>query len=286
MTEKSASKEGLEGQINQLDADILSLLLRRFQLMRELNKKRCLKKKEAAYMPDYEAMIIRRLLGQMGKDMDTVALVKIWREIMSAGTQMYRKMPIAVYTKERGYDMLTLAKDYFGIGAHYLSCISTAQAIQKVSADEAGAAVLPLFEQAEESWWTFLASSEQDHLAIVAKLPFVKSDFHLKSNEAFVVSKVSSEPTGHDKSLFAIEMRMQTSMASLKTMLEEVGLTVDSVWPAYNLSRVYLFAVEVDGFIAADDDRLVLFHAKNQQNIQLLRRIGGYATQKVLSWVA
>lgn len=283
MIKKTGMRDCLESRIERLDAEILSRLLKRFQLVRDLTQARHLKKKDPAYLPDYEAKVIRRLLAGCSKDVDVVTLAKIWREIMSAGMLSERHMPIAVYTKERANDMMTLAKDYFGIGARYLACVSTAQAIQKVSQDEAGAALLPLFEQAEDSWWTFLSSSEQDRLSIVAKVPFVKHKTHLKSNEAFVVAKVASEATGRDKSLFAIEMRMQTSMASLKTMLEEVGLKVESVWPAYNLSRVYLFAVEVDGFIAADDDRLILFHAKNQQNIQLLRRIGGYAAQEVLA---
>ncbi len=269
-------------KIDEIDTAILDALASRFRLHEKLCAARQLPSHMISYAPDREAVNVRSLLTRKEPGLQAQNLVKIWREIISAANQMYRPFTIAVYTKERPHEMMNLAKDYFGSSSHYLPCISTSQAIQRVENTECGAAVLPLFEHAEESWWTSLSSPEHKHLTIVAKLPFVRTPDYLRSNEAFVVSTVMSEPTGRDKSLFAIEMTCQTSMASLKNLLSECGLRVEAVWPAYNLSRVYLFAVELDGYITSDDDRIVLFQAKNKQNIQMLRRIGGYAEPEII----
>lgn len=282
MAASRESVDSLLSQIDEIDASILKALDHRFQISEKLYTARRLPKGTLSYAPDREALSLRRLLRQKQKFIHSQALVRIWREIISAGARMYRPFNIAVYTKERGHDMMDLAKNYFGSDGCYLSCISTSQAIQKISSKGAGVAVLPLFEQSEDSWWTALSSPEHKHLAIVARLPFGKTKNYLHSNEAFVVGTVPSEPTGLDKSLFAVEMSCQTSMASLKKLLEDVGFTVDGVWPAYNLSRIYLFAIELNGYVTMDDDRMVLFQARHKNNIQMMRRIGGYAVQEEL----
>ncbi len=280
---RSTKSADYQKQINDIDTAVLALLKKRFELNEDMWASEKLPKKAVSYAPDREAMHVRALLQKKEFGLQDQNLVKIWREIISAANQIHKPFSIAVYTKERQHEMMNLAKDYFGSSSHYQPCVSVSQAIQRVGNAESGAAVLPLFEHAEESWWTSLFSPENKHLSIVAKLPFVRTADYLRSNEAFVVSTVASEPTGKDKTLLAVEMTCQTSMASLKNLLTECGLTVDAVWPAYNLSRIYLFAVELDGYITLDDDRMVLFQAKNKQNIQMLRRIGGYAEPEVIT---
>lgn len=282
MTDTRKSVDSLLKQMDEIDASILKALEDRFRVSEKLYATRHLPKGTLSYDPDREALSLRRLLKQKQKFIRSRALVQIWREIISAGAQMCHPFSIAVYTKERSHEMMDLAKNYFGSDASYLSCISTAQAIQKISTKGAGVAVLPLFEQSEDSWWTALSSPEHKHLAIVARLPFGKTKDYLHSNEAFVVSTVPAESTGNDKSLFAIEMSCQTSMTSLKKLLEDVGFTVDGVWPAYNLSRIYLFAIELHGYVTMEDDRMILFQARHKNDIQMMRRIGGYAIQEDL----
>ena len=72
------------------------------------------------------------------------------------------------------------------------------------------------------------------------------------------------------------------NLKSSAEVLEEVGLTVHQVWPAYHLSRIYLFAVELDGYITPDDKRIVLFKKAQEKNVFLMRPIGGYAMQENL----
>ncbi len=268
-----------EQQIKDVDTEILMLLARRFELVKGLSVAKNMPEGMIAYAPDSEAQAIRSLMVQNNGVLEPMVLSKIWREIISASDQLYQPFSIAVYTKEKPREMMDLAKNYFGTDGQYSSCVSIGQAIQKVDRGDAGAAVLPLFEQSEESWWTGLASRDHQNLTIAAKLPFVKQGGGRAVAEAYVVSHVIPEPTGDDRSLFAVEMASQTSIGSLKNMFDEYGLAVNQVWPAYNLSRIYLFAVELDGFITELDKRVVRFLQKNPKTVQMIRRIGGYAVQ-------
>lgn len=279
MEQDKVSAEEFQNQINKIDVDILKLLIKRNDLTKLLQAKLRLPKGMIAYEPDREAMALRGVLTKNQGQLPIQGLVKIWREILSGEGQMLRPFSIAVYAKENTHEMIELTKDHFGTMAKYIPCLSVSQAIQKIDTKGAGVAVLPLFEQSEDSWWTALATGEHKALKIVAKLPFLKQKGKL-GKEAYVISEVPVKPTGNDRTLFAIEMATQTSLASLKSFLETTGLKVHQVWPAYNLSRIYLFAVEFDGVVEMSDKRLQAFVKAQEKNIQLIRPIGGYAVQE------
>jgi len=268
-----------EQQIKDVDTEILMMLARRFELVKGLAFAKNLPEETIAYAPGSEALAIRSLMAQNNGVLEPKVLAKIWREIIAASDQLHCSFPIAVYTKEKPHEMMDLAKDYFGTDGHYSACVSIGQAIQKIDHGDAGVAVLPLFEHSEESWWTGLASRDHQDLKIVAKLPFVKNAGMTAACEAFVVSTVAAEETGLDRSLFVVEMSSQTSIGSLKNMFRDYGLAVNQVWLAHNLSRIYLFAVEMEGFVSETDERIVQFRTKNPQSVQMIRRIGGYAVQ-------
>lgn len=271
----------IQNQIGTIDAEILSLLVRRFEAVKALSVQENIPEDEISYRPDREAKVMRNAIEQNNGMLPVGSLSKIMREIISIEQQIHRAFNVAVYVKEQSQNMLELSKEHFGTNCRYIPCLSLSQTIQKVDSDEAGVAVLPLFDGAEESWWTTLSCGSHETLKIVAKLPFLKKNT-TSEKEAYVIGRAPFLPTGNDRTLFAIEMSSQTSIASLKSLLEEVGLTVHQVWPAYHLSRIYLFAVELDGYITPDDKRIVLFKKAQEKNVFLMRPIGGYAMQENL----
>ena len=256
----------IQNQISAIDTEILGLLARRFEAVKALSVQENIPEDEISYRPDREAKVMRNAFDQNNNILPVGSLSKIMREIISVEQQIHKSFSVAVYTKERAQDMLELSKDHFGSNCRYIPCLSLSQTIQKVDSDEAGVAVLPPFDGAEESWWTTLSCGSHETLKIVAKLPFLKKNTSV-GREAFVIGRAPFLPTGSDRSLFAIEMSSQTSIASLKSLLEEANLVVHQVWPAYHLSRIYLFAVELDGYILPDDKRIEAFKKAQEKNI-------------------
>lgn len=271
----------IQNQIGAIDTEILSLLVRRFEAVKALSVQENIPEYEISYRPDREAKVMRNAIEQNNGMLPVGSLSKIMREIISIEQQIHRAFNVAVYVKEQSQNMLELSKEHFGTNCHYIPCLSLSQTIQKVDSDEAGVAVLPLFDGAEESWWTTLSCGTHETLKIVAKLPFLKKNV-TSEKEAYVIGRAPFLPTGNDRTLFAIEMSSQTSIASLKSLLEETGLTVHQVWPAYHLSRIYLFAVELDGYVTPDDKRIVSFKKAQEKTVFLMRPIGGYAMQENL----
>lgn len=280
MPSKVKTLLAIQEKIDSIDTEILKLLDLRFVAMKEIALVK--KTQGISYAPDREAASLRSLIQKNTGGLKSRVLVKIWREIVSAMEQLYHPFAVSVYTQEHPHVMMELAKDYFGTDAKCFSCISVSQAIQKVDSQEAGVAVLPLFNQ-QESWWSGLGSKEYQNLRIVARLPFSKPSEESVINEAFVISMVEPEKTGSDRTIFAVELMQQTSIGALKTLFEKSGFQVVQVCPAYDLPEIYLFAVEVDGYVTLVDRRIVDFQEQNEKNIQMIRRIGGYAVQEVMT---
>ncbi|MGN1063702.1 MAG: chorismate mutase, partial [Alphaproteobacteria bacterium] len=187
MSQNKSMITRVQNQINAIDSEILTLLARRFEAVKALSVHENISENDIFYRPDRESMMMRRIFAQNNRVLPVQSLLKIMREIISVEEQLHKPFSIAVYTKECGQDMLELSKDYFGTNGRYIPCLSLGQAIQKVNAKEAGVAVLPLFEQAEESWWTALSSGTNKELKIVAKLPFLKKSHTVSGKEAFVI---------------------------------------------------------------------------------------------------
>lgn len=282
MIQNNAALNSLNEQIDEIDTDILVMLARRFEIIKCLMMAKDLSEDDLLYDPAQEAIIMRRLLQKNNGVLSIPTLVKIWREIITTGQRLYRDFTVAVYTKERANEMLELSKDYFGITGRYLSCLSISQAIYKIDMQEADIAIVPLFEESDESWWTALISAEHNHLKVVARLPFVKTSEQKHKKEALVLAAVPNDETGKDCSLFAIEMTTHTSRASLKKMFEDVGLTVRQIWAATHLSQIHLFAVELEGYISLSDKKILAFQEKYPKNIQMIRYIGGYAIPEIV----
>lgn len=268
----------IQNKIASIDTEILKLLDLRFEVIKKIASLK--KVSDIIYAPDREARALRVLMQRNKGGLKSLVLARIWREIVSASEQLYKPFAVSVYVKENPHGMMELAKNYFGAATKYFPGISVSQTLQKVDSKEAGVAVLPLFDQ-EESWWTGLDSKEHQNLRIVARLPFVKSEDNPSQSEAFIVSTVEAEETGYDRSLFAIEMTDQISIGALKSLLEQSNLKVTQIWPAYDLSQIYLFAVELEGYLTVSDSSVIHFVKQNEKNIQMIRRIGGYAVQEI-----
>ena len=248
----------LRAELDQIDGAIHALLIRRAETVAGVA---ALGVKGAVPLrPGREAAIIRRLLTHnAGQILPNLAIVRIWRELLAAMTQQQRPMLITVAETADTAGMTPLAREHFGAATPLRIRRSSAQAVSEVSAGLAGAAVLPMPADGEPdaaAWWTALMHRGDPRIHVVARLPFWAPRAEgAVDTQALVVCAAPPDPSGHDRSLLALELPAEVSRARLVTLMTTAGFT-----PGPTILRrrdpVMQALVEVDGFVRDDDVRL------------------------------
>ena len=126
-------------------------------------------------------------------------------------------------------------------------------------------------------WWPHLMSGDAAAPLVIARLPFAgPGNGRADSLEALVISRVSPEATGRDRSFIALDVDEGFALSSLGPALAETGLTVifTALWDDKETGGTLLYLAEVDDFVAADDSRVKLFMDSTSLPIKRVFRLG------------
>lgn len=285
MNGEAKSLAQLRRQIDGLDDQIHDLLMRRTEVAGKIG---ALKNGNGGHMrPGREATVMRRLVARHRGELPRALIVRIWREIFSANTALQGPLAIAVYAPEGTFGYRNLARDHFGWRTPMTAFRSAAQVLEAVSDGKAGVGVLPVPHGDDtEPWWRNLARDGGDIPHIVARLPFAVVDTPSGSGpEALAIGLAAPEPTDRDHSFLTIETGEVISRSQLKGLLTTAGLDVLTIHACDDGGRS-LHLVEVEGFVAADDERLSQLPELSEGRLVQARPVGGFAVPLSLEEMA
>ncbi len=281
--EKSLTR--LRRQIDDIDDQIHDLLMQRTEVAGKIG---ALKGAAAGHMrPGREATVLRRLIARHRGDLPRALIVRIWREIFSANTALQGPLAVAVYAPEGTFGYRNLARDHFGWRTPMTAFRSAAQVLEAVSDGKASVGVLPVPHGDEtEPWWRNLARDRDEVPRIIARLPFAVLDAPRGDGpEALAIGLAAPEPTEHDRSYLAIETGDVISRSQLKEILTAAGLDALDIQACDDGGRS-LHLVEVEGFMAADDNRLGQLLELSEGRLARAWAIGGFAVPLSLDEMA
>jgi len=286
MSDHIPSLADLRHDIDVLDDQILDLLRRRAETVQRIAEAKAREPVAADGQPDgflrtgREAQILRRLVTRARGGLPVVALIRIWRELISALYRYQAPVKVAVHAPNKSAARWDLARDFYGSTTPMQLC-TTASAVFRALAEPAALGIMALPEEGEkECWWPLLASRSADTPRIVARLPFVPNPRGRFSElGAYVIANAQPEDSGDDRTLAVLTMsEASPSMARLSSLLTRVGLAGQAVAQYRRGSdegaRVLL---ELPGFIAAEDPRLAALVAADPAQILDAVVIGAYA---------
>ena len=243
--------QALRTEIDALDDAMHDLLMRRAAVVARMAGSRAKTGAGSPLRPGREAAVLRRLLERHEGALSRGAMVRIWRHIFMAHTAIQGGFTAAVAASNGGAPSLALAREHFGTQTPLRASATPAQALAAVSTGEASVAVLPAPSgEGEGAWWQSL---EAPRLSIVARLPFLADA--ARADAALVVAPVPPDASGQDRSLLRLEGSADASRESFARMLAEAGLGGRILYLARQDGRSLALA-EIDGFIAAGDERL------------------------------
>ena len=263
--DRSAGPAGLRvlrAELDRIDDATHDLLIERSRIVSRVGVEG--RKAFTPYRPGREAAILRRLLARHRGPLDPQGIVRIWRELIAAGTALQGGHSVAVFDPDHARGYTQLAREQFGALVPLRVHSSPIQAFGEVEAGHAGIGVLPLpskSETSDERWWTMLMERRwregpepSSRLHIVARLPFWSPRPEgAPLVQALAVSRAEPDPSGEDRSLLGLTVAAETGRARIADDLSAAGLPPRNLL-LYRGETAAL--AEVDGFVTASDPRL------------------------------
>jgi chorismate mutase / prephenate dehydratase len=252
------SLAALREELDRLDDALHDTLIRRAEVIERVAKTG----KPAAYRPGREAAIIRRLLARHSGSLPPHVVVRIWREMLAGTTAMQGGFAVAVCQADAAAGFIQVAREHFGALTPVHVHRSPAQAIAEVSAGTASVAVLPMPSETEPpraAWWTALLHRDSPRIHVVGRLPFwARRPEGAPGVQALVIAPAAPDPSGRDCSLLGLEFDLDVSRARLTAAVTASGFTPGTIILRRDAGAQVAHAlVEVEGFLAEDDARLV-----------------------------
>jgi chorismate mutase-like protein len=228
--------------------------------------------------PAREAQILRRLAQRHRGKLPKGVVVRMWREMISALLQVEGPFVVAVYTPADQPGYWDRARDHYGSKVPLHGFDRLSHAISAVIEGQATVAILPLpHEDDRDPWWRRIAVRQPGVPHVIARLPFGDpGNQRGRGLQGLVVGTAAVEPTGHDRSLLVAEASQPISRSTMRDALNGAGMKPVFIQAFQELGGPEQHLVEVEGFLAAEDERLPQL-AKSLGVDSRVIGIGGYA---------
>lgn len=235
-----------------------------------------------ALRPGREARILRALVARHQGPFPKRAVVRIWREIISASVWLQEPFAVAVYEPEDEPSYWDLARAHYGMVAPHTGYRSAREVVGAVSGGRAAVGVLPMPGEADEGepWWLHLLGPGPNTPRVIGKLPFTGvGTVRREGLQAMAIARAEPEETGDDRSWLVLESETEVSRATLSRTLAAVDLRdakVLQMWPESGGTRLVL--VDVGTYVAPRDWRIDKLGSAEGGRYGPVHRIGAYAT--------
>ena len=281
MSEKpynSPQLDEIRKKIDALDNSIHDALMERAHLVLKIGEEKR-RNNIQVVQPAREARMIRRLLARHQGALPEMAVVRIWRELVSAVSLLQTGLSVSVCVPEGKHEYWDLARDYFGSCLPMHKSGSALSAVAAVREEKATFAVLPWPESEEEQpWWAFLGTGTQDAMQIIVRLPHGDdSAMPNPDKRALVISKSGFDESGEDNSFLMIECDSGVSRARLVDTAQKAGLE------PLSLSSMRCTAggptrhlMEVKDYVGKEDKRRQAFETGIEDDLAKVICVGGY----------
>ena len=286
MTAADSVIDGLRREVDAIDDALHELLMQRTELVARIGAHKARGNGEGSeagadevfLRPAREAVVLRRLVQRHRGALPRSAIVRIWRELMSALVRLQGPFAVAVLAGEQQAGLWDLARDHFGSLTPMVAHATSGGVLRAVLERQATVGVLPLPQQDEaDPWWRQLLDHGPEMSRVFARLPFgAPGAVRSGPAEALAVGLVPSEETGRDRTLFVIDAAAQASRRSLGAALRSASLDVTGLitWRGEPAGRLTL--VEVEGFVRPDDARLAGVLRRRSDELRRFWPLGSY----------
>lgn len=205
----------IRNRIDAIDEAMHRLLIDRSGVIAELIDAKGTSMPGAAFRPDREADMMRRLVMRHRGKLPLTTVEHIWREIITTFTAMQAPFGVVTGPAEDVLAMRDLVRFYFGFSVLVTNARSNEEAIAKVAASGNDIAVVDGY--ASGRWWGALTNVDAPR--IFAKLPFIEIPSHpFHVSFAYVIGPRLSEGIAPD-----IQVLSMSNASGLEAAIRSFG---------------------------------------------------------------
>lgn len=273
----------LRRQIDEIDIALHDLVQQRTAIVERIGRTKGAGE-TLALRPGREALVLRRLLERHSGPFPPGALVRLWRELISAVTGLQGPFSVAVCVPDEQRGFWDMARDHFGVQVPMRRHTTAARVLADIAEDPSTVGMLPLpVEGDPQAWWPALASPEKTIPHIVARVPFFRAEnARTEGLSALVVARLLPEPSGAadsgaDRSLLVLEAPAELSRSRLSAALAAAGLPGFTSAIRHDIAGGTLYLVELPAFIIDEDQRLGALEQALAMPGARLAPVGAYA---------
>jgi len=207
----------IRDRIDAIDEAVHRLLIDRSGVIAELIEIKGTSKPGAAFRPDREADMMRRLVMRHQGRLPLATVEHIWREIITTFTAMQAPFGVVVGPAEDALAMRDLVRFYFGFSVPVSQAETSEQAIAEVARSRSQIAVVAA--SASGRWWDGLAGASAPK--IFAKLPFIHIVERPADLPAYVIGPPLQDNHNPDIQVLAVSdaPKLQATVASFGGMI-------------------------------------------------------------------
>ena len=209
MTDSRQTLNDLRQQIDALDQEIQTLLMKRSEIVLEVGrvKQAAAGAEDPSFLrPSREAAMLRRLVSRQRGPFPKPVLIQIWHEIIGAMVRLEGPFSVVVAMPEDAPGLWDLARNQYGGHAPIAAVGTAAEALDRVDSGDVVVGVLPFPEPGSEMWWTDARIGAEGGPHVFARLPFGDAGSTLpgpggREPIALAIGRILMEPTGDDRTV-------------------------------------------------------------------------------------
>ena len=210
-TDDTNSLTGIRQQIDRLDEDIHRLLIERSSVIDELIRIKGTSAPGAAFRPDREADMMRRIVRRHEGRLPLSTVEHIWREIITVFTAMQAPFSVVAGPSDDPAAHRDIIRFYFGFSIQVETADSEEAALAMVSQSRNKIAALAF--RAETPWWRKL---EGDSGAkVFARYPFLLPGGAVSLPPVYIAGPPVKDQMRPDICLFSLEVKNEITDVAL-----------------------------------------------------------------------
>lgn len=250
---KSQTLDNIRQNIDRIDNEVHDLLMERAALASSIAAE---KKKRGMPVvhPAREARMIRRLLSRHKKPLPEMAVMRIWRELVSAVSMLQSGLSAQFVNYGDEVKNYKIILDYFGSLLPVTKAENTLNTLNSLNKGETDFVILPLQDAFLNDLIKFsLEDKDQDSsLSIVQMLPFIRSTKPEEDNQDFIViMRAEFEPSDDDISYVCLSCENLDLIESHIEKLKTLGVDVSNT-KALKIDSKHATLLTINGYVGAD----------------------------------
>jgi len=221
--------------------------------------------------------VLRRLATRHHGAFPFPALVRIWREMIAAITQMQQPIAVAVFAPEELPGAWDLARDHFGSVVPMSAYQTIGQVFRAVTDRPATIGVVPMPQEHDvDPWWRQLLSVDSAVPRVFARLPVTERGNARGTSGVLAIGCHVGDFATVDHSLMVVEIASAISRMKVMSSLGAAGFG-GALIDVSSHDRVCLILLDLDGPVGEDDRRFGELGTQLGTPIQRVYHLGGYA---------